>query len=105
MARTTVNIEDSLLLELRSLQKKEGKSLGELVSEMISLWLAARKQKAAAESSHGLGARVDFNDKDALYARMNGSIEKSQEKDRLMEVAAADPAYRALLGEIGRDFE
>jgi len=29
---------------------------------------------------------------------------KSQERDRLMQVAAENPAYRALVGEISREF-
>jgi len=76
MARTTINIEDPLLHELKKLQKMEGKSLGRVVSEMVALGLESRKSSAQEPVefhwlARPLGARVDLNDKDALYALLD----------------------------------
>ena len=75
MARTTINIDDPILRDLKKIQKKEGKSLGALVSELVALGLSARKMDASKETAfewiaRPLGARVDFNDKEALYRLM-----------------------------------
>ena len=75
MARTTINIEDPLLRELKKIQDKEGKSLGALVSEMITLGLVARREISSKATTFDwiarpLGARVDFNDKETLNRLM-----------------------------------
>lgn len=71
MARTTVNIEDPLLRELKSLSKAENLSLAEIVSETIALGLAARKRAKKASPvfrwvSQSLEPLVDMRDKDCL---------------------------------------
>ena len=48
MARTTLNIDTPLLQELKMLQKREGKSLGRIVSELL----------AEALSNHGRKKRT-----------------------------------------------
>jgi hypothetical protein len=70
--RTTVDLDDSVLRELKRLQKREGKALGRLVSDLVAQALALRK--ASAEPlrpftwiSHQMGARVDLADKEAVY--------------------------------------
>ena len=40
MARTTIDIDTPILRDLKKLQKREGKSLGTLVSELLSEALA-----------------------------------------------------------------
>lgn len=40
MPRTTLNIDGSVLGELKRLQRQEGKSLGQLVSELLARVLA-----------------------------------------------------------------
>lgn len=77
MARTTVNIDTPLLDELRRLQRKEGKSLGELVSELLA---EAFAERTSGRRSHPrelewitrpMGARIDISDKEALYAALD----------------------------------
>lgn len=73
MARTTVEIADPVLAELRRLQRLEGRSLGSLVSELLATALSGR---AHAETeppslvwvSQPMGTpRIDIDDCDALY--------------------------------------
>ena len=59
-----------MLLEVKTLQKKDGRSMGKIVSQLLSEALAQRKNKAKASRlkwhSHRMGALVDLSDKDAL---------------------------------------
>jgi hypothetical protein len=71
MPRTTVNIDAPILRDLRRLQKREGKSLGRLVSDLLAqaLWLRRHKDSEPAAFrwvSRPMGARVDLTDKEAL---------------------------------------
>lgn len=76
MARTTLNLDTALLEELKRLQEKEAKSLGELVSELVAEALAhrARSKKVAPPAfrwiTGKMGARVDLSDKEAVYAAL-----------------------------------
>jgi hypothetical protein len=72
MVRTTIDLEDSVLRDLKRLQKEEKKTLGQLVSELVVAALAGRKKQKGgpvgfAWISRPMGARVDLRDKDALY--------------------------------------
>jgi hypothetical protein len=71
MARTTIDIENPILMEVKNLQKKDGRSIGKIVSQLLSEALAQRKNKAKASRftwhSRRMGALVDLSDKDALY--------------------------------------
>jgi len=74
--RTTIDIDDPILKEVKKLQKTEGKSLGRLVSDLLARALqeckAVRpKSKPSRWISRSMGARVDLNDKEALYAAMD----------------------------------
>jgi hypothetical protein len=76
MARTTLNIDDPILADLKRLQQKEAKPLGDLVSELLASAIAARKTaNAPAPRLHWtaspMGALVDISDKDALFAVMD----------------------------------
>jgi hypothetical protein len=80
MARTTLDIDTPLLEELKEMQKKEKKSLGDLVSQLLAEALAQRTRRTAGPKrldwvSRAMGARVDISDKDALYAALD---EKSE---------------------------
>ncbi len=73
--RTTVDIDDPILKDLKKIQQKEGKSLGRLISDLLAQALGERKSpKASAKParwiSKSMGARVDVADPDALYAVM-----------------------------------
>ena len=71
MMRTTLDIEDPVLKELRSVQKREGGSLGGLVSRLLADALAKQGRPAKKPFrwiARPMKARVDLADKDALYA-------------------------------------
>jgi len=73
MARTTVNIDAPILRDLRRLQKREGKPLGRLMSDLLAQALRQHREKQPALPafrwvSRPLGARVDLGDKEAVRA-------------------------------------
>ena len=73
--RTTVDIDDPILKDLKKIQQKEGKSLGRLISDLLAQALGERKSaKVSGRSpqwiSKALGARIDLADREALYAAM-----------------------------------
>ncbi len=79
MMRTTLNIDTPLLDELKRLQKQQkGKavSLGRLVSELLTEALARRRTEVAEGPgfewiSKPMGALVDVDDKEAVYAELD----------------------------------
>ena len=78
MARTTVDIEASVLRELKRLQKREGKSLGQLISELVAAALAREKDTSEEGqpfrwTSRPMGARLDLADKEAVRAALDAS--------------------------------
>src|SRR5437588_10841895 len=73
MARTTLNLDDPVLADLKRLQRKEGKALGDLASELLATAIAARKATRSSPmrlhwTSRPMGALVDLSDKDAVLA-------------------------------------
>jgi len=73
--RTTVNIDDPVLKDLRKLQQKEGKSLGRLISDLLAQALGERRSAKAPTRpprwiSRAMGARVELADHEAVYAAM-----------------------------------
>ncbi len=71
MPRTTLDIDASVLRELKRRQRQENKTLGQLASELLARSLA---EDSAAESlpplnwpSQNLRPRVDLDDKDAVW--------------------------------------
>lgn len=75
MARTTLDIDATLLRELRKLQRECGRSLGKLVSELLAEALARRKTapppprlRWVARPMHAL---VDVADKDAVFRALD----------------------------------
>jgi hypothetical protein len=73
--RTTIDIDDPVLKDLKKLQKKEGKSLGRLMSELLAQAIGERKSETSHSRpihwiSKDMRARVDVADDDAVYAAM-----------------------------------
>jgi hypothetical protein len=70
--RTTVDIEAPVLKEVRELQKREGGTLGGLVSRLLAEALARRPKKPVTRTlewtAKPMGALVDLADKDVVYA-------------------------------------
>ena len=74
--RTTLDIDDPILRDLKQLQQREGKSLGRLVSDLLAASLAARREapkvRPAFHWAHqAMAARVDLRDKDAVIDAMD----------------------------------
>ncbi len=69
--RTTIDLDPVVLATLKQRQQRDGKSLSVLVSELLSRALADESTGAAIEiswPSAPMGARIDIDDKDALWA-------------------------------------
>ncbi|MGH2730034.1 MAG: hypothetical protein ACRDJI_05425 [Actinomycetota bacterium] len=70
MPRTTINLDSSVLRELKRRARKEGKSLGQLISEITA---TALKGEGRADErpfrwrSRRMVARVDLEDKEAVH--------------------------------------
>ena len=71
MTHTTIEIDDPTLNEIRAIQKKEGQSIGKIVSQLHAEALI--KQKTSAKTpgfrriSRPMRARVDLADKEKVY--------------------------------------
>src|SRR5688572_17814370 len=70
--RTTIDIDDPILEELKRLQRREGKSLGRLVSDLLAQALAAQQRSSRPAApvfkwiARPMHARVDLDDEHAL---------------------------------------
>jgi len=72
MSRTTLDIEDPILEEVKRIREREGKPLGRIVSDLLARALADRKadRDAAPEfrwAARALEALVDLEDKEMLH--------------------------------------
>ena len=70
--RTTLDLEEPILDELKKVQCEEGGSLGKLVSRLLADALAAKRKKTPKPErfvwqTQPMGALVDLTDKDAMY--------------------------------------
>lgn len=75
--RTTIDLDPTLLRQLKQRARREGKSLGRLASEVLS---AALEREAPVEpppplawSSRSMGALVDLEDREAVRRALEGS--------------------------------
>ena len=74
--RTTIDIDDPILKELKKLQKTEGKSLGRMISDLLAQALQRRKTSGPPSEqpswiSRNMNARINLDDKEALYAALD----------------------------------
>ena len=74
--RTTLDIDDPILRDLKKLQKKEGKSLGRLVSELLAQALKTAERPGLAARppawiSKPMRSRINLSDKDAVYRALD----------------------------------
>ena len=79
MMRTTLDIDAPLLRDLKRLQKKEGKTLGRLMSDLLADALGRRSAQLRRPAAlhwtrRAMGARVDLHDKEAIYAALDEPI-------------------------------
>ena len=76
--RTTVDIDEPVLKELKRLTQREGRTLGRVVTDLLAESLGRRRAAlptapAFAWTSRPMGARVDLADKDAVRAALDAS--------------------------------
>ena len=74
--RTTIDIDDPILRDLKRLQRQQGKSLGRLVSDLLAQSLQNHRVADAGEPpfqwiSRPMGARIDLADKHAVLDAMD----------------------------------
>ena len=71
MARTTIDIDDPILNEIKAIQKKEGRSMGKIVSQLLAEALVKPVNSAKTPGfkwiSQSMGSLVDLSDKDEVY--------------------------------------
>lgn len=69
--RTTVDIADPVLEDVRRVQEREGKTLGQVITELIAVGLASRRAEDQPKElrwiAKHLGSGIDLRDKDALW--------------------------------------
>ena len=75
--RTTIDLDPTVLRELKRRARQEGKSLGRVASEVLSTALEREAPVAPppplAWSSRPMGARIDLEDPEALRRAMEGA--------------------------------
>lgn len=75
--RTTIDLDPTVLRDLRQRARQEGKSLGRVASEVLSAALERDAPVAPvpplAWSSRPMGVRVDLEDPEALRRAMDGA--------------------------------
>jgi len=77
MARTTIDLDPTVLRELKRRARREGKSLGRVASEVLSIALEGPgpepEPAPLAWSARPMGARVDLEDAEAVRRALGGS--------------------------------
>ncbi len=86
--RTTVDIDDPILKDLKKIQQKEGKSLGRLISDLLAQAIGERKSpkvsaKPARWISKAMGARINLSDREALYTAMEQEPEPTERGNKI----------------------
>jgi len=71
MPRTTLDLDATVMRELRRRQAVEGKTIGALVSELLAAALAEPPAPAFSWTARPMEARLDLEDKDAVYAALD----------------------------------
>lgn len=79
MSRTTINIDDPILKDIKALQRKEGRAIGKIVSQLLAEALAQRKAPMEMPKldwiSRPMGALVDLSDKEAVHSILDRAEE------------------------------
>jgi hypothetical protein len=78
MPRTTIDLDPTVLRELKRRKRESGRSIGQLASELLA---GALRRPTGTPSGAGgvtwrsapMGARVDLDDKEALRRALDGS--------------------------------
>jgi len=71
MSRTTLDIDRTILEEIRRLHRKERRSMGSIATELLAEAISRRKNSRVCDElawvSRPMRALIDLNDKEALY--------------------------------------
>ena len=73
--KTTLNIDDTVMAELKREAARQGRTMSELVETALRLLLHSQRKRGtvpALPTFHSGGALVDIADRDALYHAMEG---------------------------------
>ena len=73
--RTTINIDDRILKDLKKIQEQEKQSLGRLISNLLAQALGDRQSvkrpiRTTRWISKPMGDRVDWADREAVFQAM-----------------------------------
>lgn len=74
MPRTTIDIDAQVLRDLKDRQERDGKSLGQLVSEIVAGALRDEAEPPIEPftwTTSRMRARVDLTDKDAVFRALD----------------------------------
>lgn len=70
MSRTTINIDPTVLRQVRRLARSQGKTLAQVVSELLAIALGTYNRAAPVSelpwNAKAMRARVDLEDKEAV---------------------------------------
>lgn len=70
--RTTIDIDDPILMEVKAIHEQEQRSMGAVVSALLADALArrraSRQRPPFSWTSRPMNAGIDLADKDAVYA-------------------------------------
>ena len=73
--KTTLNIDDKVMADLKREAARQGRTMSELVESALRLLLRSHRKRpkiVALPTFHSGGALVDVADRDALYQAMEG---------------------------------
>ena len=73
--RTTLDIDDPILREVKAIHEREGRSMGAVVSELLAEALARRRPSRARPpfrwTSRPMKSLIDLADKETVYALLD----------------------------------
>jgi hypothetical protein len=75
MTRTTVDLDPTVLRQLKERGRREGKSLGTVASELLASALGSEPTgdpKPLTWRSQSMGALIDIDDKEAVWRILDG---------------------------------
>ena len=76
--RTTLDIDDPILREVKAIHEREGRSIGAVVSELLAEALARRRPSRARPpfrwTSRPMKSLVDITDKENVYAVLDADL-------------------------------
>jgi hypothetical protein len=73
--KTTLNIDDKVMADLKREAARQGRTMSELVESALRLLLRSQRKRhniTPLPTFHSGGALVDIADRDALYQAMEG---------------------------------